>query len=327
MKLSVSVKQTDSVLGGNRPFALHIKPSLSKMDVTGALFAWLIPLIPITALLFLLGWRDAKQQATKYPSSHLFLLSIQRLGKQFVVVIVVLQLLAWVLPIGPLFCALLIGLASIAIPEARDSWKKIYPLRGALIAAWITGILLAGTMPVSNPVGAENWGEPLFTENTHVSAYPASEQYIWLVDDPELAIVSVSHARLPWTQSTFGSATATLWMVKALEIDKQRLRSSIEALNEQTSLIHFDPDSFELVDLPSEGNHQYYNEEIDLTLTVMRQHVVMDTNLPDFVLADVVTVLLPDWGGEMRMLTVVRAGKTHTDVWAESAVLDWLAEQ
>ncbi len=56
--------------------------------------------------------------------------------------------------------------------------------------------------PVSTPVGAEEWGNPISTENPHASSWPASEQYTWLHDG---AVIGVVHLRTPHTFSSMVS--------------------------------------------------------------------------------------------------------------------------
>jgi hypothetical protein len=210
------------------------------------------------------------------------------------------------------------------------NWGKLYSSskkhRSIFVGVSIVGILLTGFVPTSMPVGPQSWGEPLSKENPNAAFYPATEQYVWLLTEPELAAVSITTGRTPWALNPILGEAAVLGLISMTGADKARMQNSIEALNEGSSQVNIDPELFELVDIDSESTHHYKRGNIDKIMHVKRQQIVMDIDLPLITLrADVLTVIQAEWGGEATILTIVRPsfGKSN-DVWAEDVVIEWL---
>jgi len=204
-----------------------------------------------------------------------------------------------------------------------DGSQKI---RTAMVSTAIASLLLSGFIPVSQPLGPSAWGEPLLSDNPNAPFYPNSEQLVWVLTQPELAAVSITTVRTPWTANPFAGEMAIQFMIEVTGADKTRMHASIEGLNERSSKVYINPDIFELVDIDSEDTHRYKRGDIDQTMTVKRQQIVLDIELPLITLkAEVLTVMEADWGGEAMLLTIIRPGLSEIhDVWAEDIVLEWL---
>ena len=69
---------------------------------------------------------------------------------------------------------------SIASPASREEWSKYKNRRIAMSIVSILLLNLFAFYPVSEPEGAEQWGNPIATENPHAAAWPASEQQLVL---------------------------------------------------------------------------------------------------------------------------------------------------
>ncbi len=274
--------------------------------VVNTIIAWLIPTIPVAAL----WWHFNKSDE-------------ELIEKEWMVVILCLLMLGtWIIPFGPIIPLLaMIGVLN---------WSKLYSgskKHGSIfVSVSIVGILLTGFVPTSIPVGPQSWGEPLSKENPNAAIYPAAEQYVWLLSEPELATVSITTGRTPWALNPILGEAAVLGLISITGADKARLQSSIEALNEESSRVNIDPELFELVDIDSESTHHYKRGDIDRVMHVKRQQIVMDIDLPLITLkADVLTVIQAEWGGEATILTIVRPSfRESNDVWAEDVVIEWL---
>ena len=90
----------------------------------------------------------------------------------------------WLIPYGLFVLVPFVFLLSIVSPAGRIDWKEYRNER--LIAVFIVFLMLglSGLMPCDQPRSPEEWGEPFAKENPYAPAWPASEQFTWiLVDD------------------------------------------------------------------------------------------------------------------------------------------------
>ena len=282
------------------------------MDLLFTLFVWLLPLPLITGA----AWYFTRKHENGLKSIT------ELLGMKWLTIFTILLFIGtWLIPWGPII-PLLVVMVALQLIEFEDGSNKHRVIIASLA---IIGILLGGFIPSTVPLAPDSWGEPLLTENPNAAFYPHSEQHVWVLNEPELAAVSVTTARTPWALNPIGSESAIKMMITTTGADKARLHASIEALNDQTS-VNINSDLFELVDIDSESTHHYKRGDIDREMSVTRQQIVMDINLPLITLkADVLTVFEVGWGGEATMLTVIRpgVGESH-DVWAEDVVIEWL---
>lgn len=283
------------------------------MDVLNSLATWLAP-APVLALA---AWLIVRGKEGGF--SELSPL----LGKRWIIAFLsILMVGTWIIPWGaiiPLVAGMLL-LHWVEFDEGSEKHRLI------ISSVAIVGIMIGGLVPTSIPIAPEPWGEPLLTENINSPLYPSSEQHVWVLTSPELAAVSLTTIRTPWAMNPVGGEAAVLWLVDSTGADKDRLYSSIEALNERSSSSFISPDLFELVDVKSESTHRYKRGDVDQTMCVKRQQVVMDVNLPIITLkAEVLSVIDSEWGGQTTVLTIIRPGLTETnDIWAEDVVIEWL---
>ena len=282
------------------------------MDLLFTLLAWLLPL----PLIIGAAWYFTRQHENGLKSTT------ELLGKKWLNIFSTLLFIGtWLIPWGPIIPLLvvLVALQWIEFEEGSNKHRVIVASLG------VVGILLGGFIPSTVPHAPESWGEPLLTENPNAAFYPESEQHVWILTEPDLAAVSVTTARTPWALNPIGGETAIKMLIATTGADKDRLHASIEALNKKSS-VNINSDLFELVDIDSESTHHYKRGDIDREMSVTRQQIVMDINLPLISLkADVLTVFEVGWGGEATMLTVIRPGLDDShDVWAEDVVIEWL---
>jgi hypothetical protein len=234
---------------------------------------------------------------------------------------------ATILPAGIFFWGPIALVGSLATDEWRQDWKRDWKPRSLICTTIFASLLLAAGLPSPTPTGVEEWGEPLLFENPEAPLWPASEQHLWAMSSPELAVVTVTTTRLPGVMTPLGTSQVSAELVQLLGADEARLKQAILRMSELTILRSlFNPDDFDLVPIPSEGHHRYYSSArgIDVDLVAVRQHVTYDALIPGSEVLEVLTVYRADWGGVVTTLTVVRPSANSGEVWAEGIVLDWL---
>lgn len=223
--------------------------------------------------------------------------------------------LLWVIPWG-IFVIFPVALAiSFASPAGRKDWEQFKKRRIAVSLILVIILNSFAFYPVSTPVGAEEWGEPISTENPYASPWPASEQYTWLYDG---AVIGVLNVRTPHTFSPWAQESSTISLGVMLGMHEERMRQSIEVMN---SLLGFsiDAEAFLLEEVPTEGSHKYGDE----SLFIARFNVKRDDF--DTTLAEVLIVGFPNTGGELEMLTITRPFiSSQEDVFEEKIVLQYV---
>ncbi len=198
-------------------------------------------------------------------------------------------------------------------------WPQRWSARSALVVAIVAGVLLSGFGGVSKPTGAAEWGAPLMTENEEAPPWPASEQHIWMDGS---TIVVVNHVRLPGTLSAIGSASMVLWYLESSGTDEQRLKQAIEQLDG----IGFRSEWFSLETTATGLTHDYDGQDLPYTL----KHIEIDGNK----IAEMVTVAMGVWGGEVYLLTIIKPIDLlsdfmpfESDPYASDYVIPWMEAQ
>lgn len=239
----------------------------------------------------------------------------EEFDKNLMISISVCIVLLWVIPWG-VFLIFPVALAiSYASPAGREEWKLFRKRRIAVSLALVLILNLFAFYPVSTPVGAEEWGEPISTENPYASSWPASEQHNWLYDG---AIIGVVNARTPHTFSPWSQESSTITLGVMLGMHEERMRQSIEEMN---SLIGFsiDAEAFIMDEVETERSHQYGDDD----LFIARFNVKRDDF--DTTLARVLIVGFPNVGGEVELLTITRPiFSSQDDVFEEKIVLQYI---
>ena len=209
------------------------------------------------------------------------------------------------------------GIRAIASEDSRSMWTTRWQARSAIVVAIVIGVILSGFGGVSKPVGADEWGVPLQTENPDAPAWPASEQHIW---NEGGTILVVNHVRLPGTLSAIGSGSMALWHLESSGTDEERLRQAMEQLEG----IGLNADWFTLETIAYGQTHDYGDETLPYTL----KRVEISGNK----IAEMVTVAVGSWGGEVHLLTIIKPDipgseflPFESDPYATQYVEPWLA--
>jgi len=225
-------------------------------------------------------------------------------------------LLLWIIPWG-LFVIIPLALAlSVISPAARAEWSEFKNRR---ISIGIVIIILLNSFalyPVSEPEGAEEWGNPIATENPHAASWPASEQYTWFYDG---SVIGIVNSRTPHTFCAWSQDSSSVALGVMLGMHNQRMRQSIEVMNSYIPTFSIDSETFSLEEVETEGSHQYAGEDY----FVARFNVKKDGF--ETTLATVLIVGFPNTGGELTLLSITRPiTSSQDDVFEEKIVLQYL---
>ena len=285
------------------PLILYIEgwtyPSnCSGHDVLGGVLA---SVVLVAALFGILKWRSEEFDRTSMISLSVGIL------------------LLWIIPWG-IFIIIPIALGiSLSSPAGREEWAKF---RNRRIAASLIMLIILNSFafyPVSTPVGAEEWGNPISTENPHASSWPASEQYTWLHDG---AVIGVVNVRTAHTFCSFSQDSSSIALGVMLGMHDTRMRQSIEVMNSLIPGFSIDPDSFWLEQLETEGSHEYGDDNY----FIARFNVKRDDF--DNTLATVIIVGFPNAGGELSLLSITRPViSSQEDVFEEKIVIQYVESQ
>ena len=283
------------------------------MEVGGTLTAWLLPLLCLlSAIAIEWKWKFPHVHLSDFFRADPFNLGIVACGLAIIIVPI-----GWIvaIPAG----AVGLGIRAIASEESRVMWSQRWQARSGLVLAVVFGILLSGFGGVSQPIGAAEWGTPLLTENDEAPPWPASEQHIWMDGS---TIVVVNHARLPGTLSAVGSAPMVLWYLESSGTDEQRLKQAIEQLDG----IGFRSEWFSLETTATGLTHDYDGQTLPYTLKQIEVDGIK--------IAEMVTVAMGMWGGEVRLLTIIKPIDLmsdflpfESDPYASDYVIPWLDSQ
>lgn len=225
-------------------------------------------------------------------------------------------LLLWIIPWGMFVIIPIAIILSVASPAAREEWSKYKNRRFAMSIVLILLLNSFAFYPVSEPEGAEEWGNPIATENPHAAAWPASEQYTWFYDG---SVIGIVNARTPHTFCVWSQDSSSLSLGVMLGMHDQRMRQSIEVMNSYIPTFSIDSEAFSLEQVESEGSHQYGDEDY----FVARFNVKRDGF--ETTLASVLIVGFPNVGGELSLLSITRPlTSSQDDVFEEKIVLQYI---
>ena len=282
----------------------HLKKGCTYLfeDLGHVVFGGIIASVVLVAALYgILKWR-----AEKFDRTTMISLSI---GVLFL----------WIVPLGILVIVPIAIIISVLSPAGREEWALF---RNRRIAASLVLLIIMNSFalyPVSTPVGAEEWGKPIFTENPEASSWPASEQYTWLYDG---AIIGVLNTRTPHTFSALSQDSSSISMAVVLGVHDDRLRQSIDAMNSEIQGVSIDADAFWLEEVETEGSHQYGDETYFIARFDVKRGELEQA------LATVLVVGFPSFGGELNLLSVTRPIFPETgDVFEEKIVLQYIDSQ
>ena len=225
--------------------------------------------------------------------------------------------LLWLIP-GGVFALLPLGLiASFSSPASREEWKVFKKNRIIAVFMILITVNLFAFYPASVPSGPSDWGNPIATENPHAPSWPASEQYTWFYDG---AVISVVNVRTPHTFSQFGQSSSSINVGVFLDVHEQRMQQSIEVMNEQIPGFSIDPTSFTLTELSTEGSYEYGDDSYFVARFEIKREGFETT------IGTVLVVGIPDFGGEMSVLSITRpAVFNQEDIFEENLVNQYLS--
>lgn len=283
------------------------------MDVGAGLAVWSVPLLCALAIIAL-DWRR------NHPDAHpVDLVRADRFTRWPLLVTVGIWLLplGWTLALPGLFLGC--GLLALRNVDERAEWRIRWKPRALLSIGVVIGVLLTGFVGVSTPVGAAAWGPAQRTENPDAPAWTASSQHLWVELDGTVLVVN--HVRMPGVLNPMGAGTMALWTLEVTGMDELRLKQAIEELPGPST----QADYFSLETQSNGQTHDYGGTELPYTI----KHVKVDL-FGERTGAHMVTVAKGEWGGEVRLLTVIKPVVPGTeapfshDPWASAEVIAWL---
>lgn len=279
------------------------------MSLLFAVITWLAPLT------LLLVWQ-ASQWREKHPEVRF---RDWLHADPFIAGAVVGSAFLWLVPLGMwlllIFAILYAAIGSLASGQQRREWSQRALPRLLTVVMLLMIHLMAGFIPPSEPIGEATWGEPFSTEPEESPLFPASQQYIWVLNDG--AIVVETHMQIPGVLNPW---LASSGMNKASQLSgtkEARFQEAVSLMSDWSG-----QDSFTLVPIHDGVRHDYDGQTLlythdDIMLDLFGMH-------PS---GEMVTVFRPTWGGEMHLLTVIKMGGDPFvgNPGAQSYVEDWLA--
>jgi hypothetical protein len=229
------------------------------------------------------------------------------------------QALLWVIPFGiwGVFAGFTIfSLAGATyVAEQRTEWKQRAKPRALALALLLSIHLIAGYMPTSEPIGAQEWGQPLLTESENSPAWPASAQHTWLLNDG--TIVVVTHMQVPGTLNPWFVGEAVNGFSEVSGAKEARFQESVALMEGWIG-----EDAFRLQPIHTGVRHDYNGQSLLYT----HDEIVLDW-FGTRSSGEMITVFRPTWGGEVQMLSVIKAGSGPFvgNPGAQTYALDWLA--
>ena len=280
------------------------------------ILGWAIPFFVLIMAHWILGLITEETEQNPYSA---LVNGIARIGDGFSKSIMIFHTLLWVLPYSGLIWTVGFLVGTTAKKEWRLNWQIHAKPRSALIAIWLCSFLVVGFLPTSTPIGSPEWGDALSEENTDSPIWPSSEQHIWVVDT---SVIAITHQNIPAHICPYGTGEHVSWIIETFKLDESRVKQVVERLPASSTEL------FNLETVPTEGYHKYKSVDgtVDLDLVVSRRNVISEFPVAGIKIAEMITVYVPKWGGEMQMLTVTQLDG-NDDPWAESIVLEWLSVQ
>ena len=227
-----------------------------------------------------------------------------------------LVILMWLVPWGVLIIIPGLIVLSTLSPASREEWAKFRKRRIAIGIVFVLLLNSFSLFPVSEPVGSEEWGKPIATENPHASFWPASEQYTWFYDG---AVISVVNVRTPHTFSPYSQDSSSVALGVMVGMHEDRMRQSIEQANSYIPSFSVDADAFTLSGVESEGGHSYSGSEYFISMFDVKRDGI------EAALANVLVVGFPEVGGELSLLIITRPfTSSQEDVFEEKIVAQYI---
>ena len=239
----------------------------------------------------------------------------------------------WLVPYGLFVLIPLMFILSFSSPAGRIDWKEYRNER--LIAVFIVFLMLglSGLMPCDEPRSPEEWGEPFAKENPYAPAWPASEQFTWiLVDDLDASnfeVVQSLRIRTPHQFGIFSQVESSVAISSFLGLENERMRQAIDIVDDRLTFIRIDSDEFKLEQRGDAQEHTFRPSSGDVKMNVWVYDCLATsgTNSDGTKIGEVVIAGVPGWGGVLDLVVIVRPvfhDGLATDPFAETLVSTWL---
>ena len=239
----------------------------------------------------------------------------------------------WLVPYGLFVLIPLMFILSFSSPAGRIDWKEYRNER--LIAVFIVFLMLglSGLMPCDEPRSPEEWGEPFAKENPYAPAWPASEQFTWiLVDDLDATnfeVVQSLRIRTPHQFGIFSQVESSVAISSFLGLENERMRQAIDILDERLLFPPIDSEDFKLEKRVDAQEHTYRPSSGDVKMNVWVYDCLttLGTNPDGAKIGEVVIVGEAGWGGVLDLVVIVRPLNNpalSSDPFAETLVSTWL---
>jgi len=239
----------------------------------------------------------------------------------------------WIIPYGVFVLVPIILILSISSPAGRIDWKEYRNER--LIAAFFVFLMLglSGLIPCDEPRSPDEWGEPFARENPYAPAWPASEQFTWiLVDDLDASnfeVVQSLRIRTPHQFGTFSQVESSIAISSFFGLENERMRQAIDIVDERVSFIRIDSDEFKLEQRGDAQEHTFRPSSGDVKMNVWIYDCLATsgTNSDGTKIGEVVIAGVPVWGGVLDLVVIVRPvfhDGLSSDPFAETLVSNWL---
>ena len=239
----------------------------------------------------------------------------------------------WLVPYGLFVLIPLMFILSFSSPAGRIDWKEYRNER--LIAVFIVFLMLglSGLMPCDEPRSPEEWGEPFAKENPYAPAWPASEQFTWiLVDDLDATnfeVVQSLRIRTPHQFGIFSQVESSVAISSFLGLENERMRQAIDILDERLLFPPIDSEDFKLEKRVDAQEHTYRPSSGDVKMNVWVYDCLttLGTNPDGTKIGEVVIAGEAGWGGVLDLVVIVRPISHNGllgDPFAETLVSEWL---
>ncbi len=239
----------------------------------------------------------------------------------------------WLVPYGLFVLIPLMFILSFSSPAGRIDWKEYRNER--LIAVFIVFLMLglSGLMPCDEPRSPEEWGEPFAKENPYAPAWPASEQFTWiLVDDLDASnfeVVQSLRIRTPHQFGIFSQVESSVAISSFLGLENERMRKAIDILDERLLFPPIDSEDFKLEKRVDAQEHTYRPSSGDVKMNVWVYDCLttLGTDPDGTKIGEVVIAGEAGWGGVLDLVVIVRPISHNGllgDPFAETLVSEWL---
>ena len=239
----------------------------------------------------------------------------------------------WLVPYGLFVLIPLMFILSFSSPAGRIDWKEYRNER--LIAVFIVFLMLglSGLMPCDEPRSPEEWGEPFAKENPYAPAWPASEQFTWiLVDDLDASnfeVVQSLRIRTPHQFGIFSQVESSVAISSFLGLENERMRQAIDILDERLLFPPIDSEDFKLEKRVDAQEHTYRPSSGDVKMNVWVYDCLttLGTDPDGTKIGEVVIAGEAGWGGVLDLVVIVRPISHNGllgDPFAETLVSEWL---